>query len=56
MNDPASIPNSHSLAYVEQLYAEYLRNPAAVPPASRSIRISSGPSRPKENPRSVSSS
>ena len=33
MNDPASIPNSHNLAFVEHLYAEYLRNPAAVPPA-----------------------
>jgi 2-oxoglutarate dehydrogenase E1 component len=35
MPEPAIVPDSHNLAFVEQLYAEYLRDPASVPSAWR---------------------
>lgn len=31
MSEPVQVPDSSSLAFVEQLYADYLRNPASVP-------------------------
>ncbi len=35
MSEPAIVPASSNLAFVEQLYAEYLRDPASVPPVWR---------------------
>lgn len=35
MPEPAIVPDSHNLAFVEQLYAEYLRDPASLPSAWR---------------------
>jgi 2-oxoglutarate dehydrogenase E1 component len=35
MNGTDPLPDPSSLAYVEQLYAEYLRDPASIPPAWR---------------------
>ncbi len=43
MPDPQPDPNSLSLGFVEALYAEYLRDPAAVPPSWRAWFAAEGP-------------